>query len=237
MQKHTSESCGLYWEGVVQLWRNFLFTLAESENKKRIFSFENGKQINKSAWADDMGRSEPPVVVQRHAGLHMRGTVTLWGSSHKTLPPSWSLSISMRLSAAEKQALTSGCIKILILAPWCCNVRRMWFCIVLLEERTFVVRRSASTGFRECASYWAQVQTTSWFCFLKRIQSLSTEQSVIIKQSQKRWIHLWIFVFYVGILTCIFLQLVTVFTTVFFPFFWSASEPMQRLPLQSWVCF
>lgn len=33
--KNTSESCGLWWEGVAQRWRNYLFTLALSENKKK----------------------------------------------------------------------------------------------------------------------------------------------------------------------------------------------------------
>lgn len=85
--KNTSESCGLWWEGVAQRWRNYLFTLALSENKKNkkkkreLFPPRNGRQINKYSWADNVGRSEPPAVVQRHAGLGMRRRVTLWGSS------------------------------------------------------------------------------------------------------------------------------------------------------------
>lgn len=81
--KNTSKSCGLCWEGVAQCLRNYLFTLAMSEKKKKkeLFSLRNGRQINKYSWADNVGRRKPPVVVQRHAGLGMRRSVTLGGSS------------------------------------------------------------------------------------------------------------------------------------------------------------
>lgn len=48
--KNTSKGCGLCWEGVAQRWRNYLFTLATSENKKKkgiIFSpkWKANKQV------------------------------------------------------------------------------------------------------------------------------------------------------------------------------------------------
>lgn len=100
--KNTSKSCGLCWEGVAQCLRNYLFTLAMSEKKKKGIIFSPKWKANKQVFLSrQRGQAQAACGCSAACRTWYEKECDTWRFFPTTSSPS-SLSSSLSVCAMEK---------------------------------------------------------------------------------------------------------------------------------------